>query len=157
MNNPNQPKARALRGRIKTFLQRFGLNQNHQTPCGQPLSVPHAHALMRLLEAKRDDDGGLRISELGVELKIDKSNVSRLCARMEEEGHVERRPCPEDGRAKRLWLTDEGREVAEQVDEASLERFSKLLGALEEEGSPEELLDSLTMLNDALKHLNSED
>ena len=157
MTDKNQPKALALREQIKAFLQRFGLNRQHRTPCGQPLSVPHAHALMRLLEAHRDDEGGLRISELGADLNIDKSNVSRLCTRMEDRGHIERRPCPEDGRAKRLWLTDEGREVARQVDEASLKRFSRLLGAIEEDGSAEELLDSLTILNDALQDMNRED
>jgi DNA-binding MarR family transcriptional regulator len=103
--------------------------------------------MMVLLET----DEGLRMSELGAELNIDASNVSRLCARMEEEGHVVRRPSPEDGRVKRVHLTDEGARLARRIDEASLERFERLAETLEQEGEERErVLDVLASLNNAL-------
>jgi DNA-binding MarR family transcriptional regulator len=136
-----------LREQIQDFFRLFGLHEQHRTPCGQPLSVSHAHALMRLLDV--DDEAGLRISELGAHLRIDKSNVSRLCARMEEAGHVERRPCPDDGRAKRLWLTQEGREIAARVNDTSLRRFATLLESLSD--TPGQIIDSFQSLNDALR------
>ncbi len=152
MSDTDLQQARSLRKEIQTFLQRFGLHQQHETPCGQPLTVSHAHALMRLLDAQ----SGLRISELGAHLNIDKSNVSRLCARMEKDGHIERRPCPDDGRAKRLWLTEEGRQLAVRVDEASLQRFAQLAAAVEgQELAP--IIAAITTLNDALAHTFQED
>lgn len=139
-----------LREKIQTFLQLFGPHEPHTTPCGQPLSVPQAHALMRLKQAEDTGEGGMRILQLGEHLSIDKSNVSRLCVRMETEGQIERRVCPDDGRAKRLWLTEEGRRVAREVDRGSLDRFARICGALGEEERVQ-VIDSLQILNEALR------
>ena len=141
MNEDDRESARQLRSRIQSFLRVFGALEEHETPCGEPLSVSHAHALMIL----RDTDSGIRISDLGAELRVDKSNVSRLCVRMEEEEHVERRPCPEDGRAKRLHLTEEGAKLAERVEASSLRRFRRILDAL-----PDARRDDLLLAFDAL-------
>ncbi len=146
--------AQQLRRHVQKFVRLFGLMQDHQTPCGQPLSVPHAHTLMILLDAEASGQGGLRISELGEGLNLDKSNVSRLCARMEQEGHLERRPCPEDGRAKRLWLTDDGRQLARQVDRASLQRFTQMLEAMPA-GGREQVIRTLDTLNQAIADVTS--
>lgn len=152
MADSNRNRARELREQLKLFMRLFGLHQQHQTPCGESLSVPHAHSLMRLREA----ESGLRISELGEHLNIDKSNVSRLCRRMEEAGHIERRPCPEDGRAKRLWLTDEGRRLAAQLDRSSLERFSRILEVVDADEAPK-VIEALQTLNSALFALHHEE
>lgn len=152
MTQKRHEQARALREQIQIFLRLFGLHQQHQTPCGQPLTVPHAHALMRLLDAA----GGLRIGEVGAHLNIDKSNVSRLCARMEADGHIERRPCPNDGRAKRLWLTDEGQKLAAQVDQTSLQRFARLVETIASTGTSQ-IIEALEVLNDGLAHSLDED
>lgn len=144
MHDQHDGKANQLRKKIRTFVQLFGLYQEHRTPCGQPLTVPHAHGLMTLLQ-----EDGLRIAEFGEHLNIDKSNVSRLCARMEHEGHLERRPCPDDGRAKRLWLTEEGRDLAVRVNEASVDRFSQIMEKVPDTDAAQ-IIEALEALNSAL-------
>ncbi|MFP4601225.1 MAG: MarR family winged helix-turn-helix transcriptional regulator [Persicimonas sp.] len=151
MSDQNHKNAYELREQIRTFVQLFGLHEQHQTPCGQPLTVPHAHALMVLLE-----EDGLRIAELGEHLNIDKSNVSRLCARMDEAGHLERRPCSEDARAKRLWLTNEGRELAGRVNQASIGRFSQIVARVEDT-EVEQIVGALELLNNSLIRSVQED
>jgi DNA-binding MarR family transcriptional regulator len=116
------PDAERLRQLVQAFVRRFGLLLEGQTPCGQPVSTSYAHALMFLLEA-----GGARQSELGGALGIDKSNVTRLCAQMEQKGHIEQARVPEDGRARLVSLTARGRRLAESVQRSSKQRFVELL------------------------------
>jgi DNA-binding MarR family transcriptional regulator len=119
-----------LRRGVRGFVRKFGLLASDATPCGRPLSVSHAHALSYLLERR----GGGPISQqaLGAALGIDKSNVARLCARMESLGHLEQQVAPDDGRSRHLELTAAGVRVARSVERASLERFTRLLGAVPE-------------------------
>jgi len=73
----------------------------------------------------------MSVSELSTKLAIDRTNVSRLCARMEEAGELARKPHPEDGRARSLRLTARGKKLARTVDEQSaghFERLAKQLG-----------------------------
>lgn len=112
---------------MQRFFRRFGALAAESTPCGKPLSMAHAHALMVLLAR-----GELSQQELGVELCIDKSNVARLCAKMVDAGHVKQRPSREDGRSRRVSLTARGERLAREVDDASRARFGTLLTGLPE-------------------------
>jgi len=129
-----------LRRLVQRLFRRFGALASDATPCGLPLSIPHAHALMVLLGR-----GELSQQDLGGELCIDKSNVARLCARMVSAGHVAQRPADTDGRSRLVSLTAKGERVARQVESASASRFSALLRGLPEKTRP----DVLT----ALQHL----
>lgn len=51
---------------------------------------------------------GLSVSQLSTLVFCDKSNITRLVRSMEDEGLVCRHPHESDGRALRLYLTDEG-------------------------------------------------
>ncbi|MDQ7994034.1 MAG: MarR family transcriptional regulator, partial [Propionicimonas sp.] len=51
---------------------------------------------------------GMRMSELTADVLITRAGLSRLIARMEERGLIARDDDPEDGRAYRLRLTEEG-------------------------------------------------
>ena len=115
-----------LRSSVQTFVRRFGLLLQDQTPCGKPLPTSHAHALMLLIAAGRP----VRQNELGAELGIDKSNVARLCAQMEEKRHVRQEPDTEDRRARRVGLTAKGRRVGKEVKQASEHRFEALLSRI---------------------------
>jgi DNA-binding MarR family transcriptional regulator len=116
-----------LRRIMQRFFRRFGALAADSTPCGKPLSIAHAHALMVLLT--KDE---LSQRELGAELCIDKSNVARLCAKMVDAGHVKQRPSKEDGRSRRVSLTARGERLAREVDDASRARFGSLLTGLPE-------------------------
>ena len=59
------------------------------------------------------DPDGTRITELAERARMTKQAMSELVRRLEKEGLVERRPDPEDGRAKRVQMTEKGRGVTE--------------------------------------------
>lgn len=149
------PDAAALRSLIQEFIRTFGLLAADRTPCGKPLAVSHAHALMVL--ATRSSEGR-RVSqqELGQALGIDKSNVARLCAKMERAGHVKQERSPDDGRSRLLSLTRTGQKVAESVEASSRRRFQQVLDALDRDARPS-LLTALLHLNSAVKSLMGDD
>jgi DNA-binding MarR family transcriptional regulator len=120
-----------LRRTMQRLFRRFGVTAADTTPCGKPLSLAHAHALMSL-----QVHAEVSQQELGRELCIDKSNVARLCAKMEQAGHVRQRTSEHDARSRRVGLTPQGRRLAAEVDQASRERFATLLTALEPEQRP---------------------
>lgn len=120
-----------LRWLVQRLFRRFGALASDATPCGMPISIPHAHALMLLLGR-----GELSQQELGGELCIDKSNVARLCAKMADAGHVTQRPADRDGRSRIVALTAKGERVARQVESASASRFGAVLHGLPEKTRP---------------------
>ncbi|MFF4442572.1 MarR family winged helix-turn-helix transcriptional regulator [Streptomyces sp. NPDC001621] len=61
---------------------------------------------------------GLRITDLIDDVLLTQAGVSRLVARLEKRGLVERRPDPDDARACRIVLTSEGRDVQRRIGRA---------------------------------------
>jgi DNA-binding MarR family transcriptional regulator len=114
-----------LRSLVQRLFRRFGTLATDATPCGQPLSIAHAHALMVLLNR-----GELTQQTLGAELCIDKSNVARLCARMVDAGHVLQTAGASDKRSRVVALTAAGKRLAREVNAASRQRFGALLSGL---------------------------
>jgi len=145
MSRTGAAQADELRRLMQRLFRRFGALA--ATPCGKPLSMAHAHALMVLL-AK----GELSQQQLGGELCIDKSNVARLSARMVEAGHIDQRPSESDGRSRILSLTTRGTRLAKEVDAASGARFGSLVSALPR-ASRRRVLDSMNQLVASLDEL----
>jgi DNA-binding MarR family transcriptional regulator len=140
--------ASALRSLLQTLIRSFGLLAASTTPCGKPLPVSHAHALMVLLErARLGVTPGQR--ELGAALGIDKSNIARLCQRMEEAGHLRQLRDREDGRARLLRLTPQGRRIAGSVELSSQAHFAALAAAVPA-SRRRDLLSALETLNEAI-------
>ena len=73
---------------------------------------------------------GLTQQELADHLLVTKGNVAQLVARLEGRGVIERRP---QGRTNRLYLTDEGRVLAEKAVPAHEALVDERLSALTEE------------------------
>ena len=99
---------------------------------------PTAYALL----SRVDELGSVRASDLVDFFGIDKGAVSRQVQLLERTGLVAREPDPDDGRAQRLVVTDEGRKrlsnarggrrrmVREQLDrwpDADVASFAALL------------------------------
>ncbi|MCK6571683.1 MarR family winged helix-turn-helix transcriptional regulator [Myxococcota bacterium] len=122
------PPAQRLRRSLQQVFRRFGILGSDQTPCGQPLSPAHAHALMVLL-----DRGELVQGELATELGVDKSTLARLVPRLVAFDHVERRTDAADGRVRRVRLTPRGERLALRLSQTSLARFAAVLEAVEPE------------------------
>jgi len=137
-------EAEALRRVMQQLFRRFGALASDSTPCGKPLSMAHAHALMTLLA-----NGELTQQALGAELGIDKSNVARLCAKMADADHVQQRPNAADGRSRLVSLTPRGSKLAGEVDAASRAKFGALLGDLPK-ARRAEVIRALQLLVDAL-------
>jgi DNA-binding MarR family transcriptional regulator len=137
--------AEELRRVTQRFFRRFGTLASDSTPCGKPLPLGHAHALMVLLER-----GELSQQELGEELCIDKSNVARLCAKMITAEHVLQRSCEQDGRSRRVSLTRRGKRLAADVEAASRARFTTLLSGVPKSRRAD-VVDALQLLLDAVE------
>lgn len=114
-----------------------------------PLALPHAHALMALLDREGRAESSTQ-QDLVKILGVDKSNVTRLCARMVEAGHLVLAPSPNDGRAWSVSLTARGRRIATRVQEASRARFDRLLAALPSDAARVGVIRSLDLLNEAI-------
>ncbi|HYJ09137.1 MAG TPA: MarR family transcriptional regulator [Polyangiaceae bacterium] len=149
-----EQQARELQISVQTFVRTFGLLVTKQTPCGQPVSPSYAHALMLLLD--RDSAGLVTTqSELADELGLDKSSITRLCARLEADARVTQLRGAEDGRSRELELTARGRKQAIAIRAASQARFRRVLEAIPPTSRPA-VLDSLQLLTQAVATLKQE-
>ncbi len=70
---------------------------------------------------------GITQKELAEKLLVTKSNICQILGRMEERGLVSRR---QEGRAKHLFLTEEGRRMFEQVVPSQEELIDRLLSSV---------------------------
>ncbi len=136
---------------MQQLFRQFGALATGSTPCGKPLSMAHAHALMVMLTK-----GELSQRELANQLCIDKSNVARLCAKMVEAGHAVQMADDQDRRSRRVQLTSEGTCLAREVDAASRSRFTSLLKQLPAERRRQvlEALDHLVSVLNAPRNSN---
>ncbi|MFZ1382951.1 MAG: MarR family transcriptional regulator [Scrofimicrobium sp.] len=64
-------------------------------------------------ELERSENATLRVSALASSAEAALPRMSKLVARLEAEGKVDRWTCPSDGRATNVTLTDSGREALE--------------------------------------------
>jgi DNA-binding MarR family transcriptional regulator len=105
------------------FVRNFGLHQPDRTPCGQPVPVSEAHALVEVAR-----DGRLRQVELARRLRLEKSTVSRLVANLVGRGWVHRLAATDDGRGVELELTEAGVSAASGQ---AMARHARLAGLLD--------------------------
>jgi DNA-binding MarR family transcriptional regulator/GNAT superfamily N-acetyltransferase len=76
---------------------------------------------------------GLTASQLCRELGLDSGHASRILARFEEQGMLQRERCGRDGRQLRLSLTPTGRDAFALIDQRSAVEVAELLGRLTED------------------------
>ena len=145
-----QTKTEQLRFLIQQFIRKFGLLEESHTPCGMPLSVSKAHALMELLQHPR-----IAQNELASHLCLSKSNVSRMLSRLIAKGHIKKIRDKYDGRAFRIQLTSKGRRLAKTADIQSRKHFEELAERLLLE-QRDKIIDALGILIEAVQSpLNS--
>jgi DNA-binding MarR family transcriptional regulator len=87
------------------------------------LSISSLELLSRLATA---DDGMLRLTTLADAAGLSLSRVSRILDTLQNRGLVERRADTDDTRAKKAWLTPQGRELlhaAQETHFAGVERL----------------------------------
>ena len=86
--------------RAHTLLEELGLYR------GQP----------RMLFALWEQEGATH-GELAARLHVRPATITKMIARMEKAGFVERRSDPEDQRVSRVYLTDAGRSIRDRVEQ----------------------------------------
>ena len=118
-----------LQERMIALIRAFGLHKPDETPCGKPVSVAEAHAMMELSR----EDGPLVQKEIAARLRLEKSTVSRLVGLLVGRGWVERGRSPEDGRAFEVSLTEAGRKAAAEIAGARRDKFARVLERIPEE------------------------
>jgi MarR family transcriptional regulator, organic hydroperoxide resistance regulator len=90
-------------------LQQRVFGEMGQTLKPTGLSIPQFDVLSTLTEQE-----GLSQSDLAARLYVTKGNVSGLIDRLVDAGFVERRSAPGDRRSNAVFLTPEGRKVADE-------------------------------------------
>jgi len=134
-----------LQERMIALVRAFGLHKPDETPCGKPVSVAEAHAMMELSR----EDGPLVQKEIAARLRLEKSTVSRLVGLLEGRGWVGRCRSARDGRAFEVSLTEAGRKGAAEIAGARRAKFARVLEAIpeEERGS---VLEAMKTLEEAM-------
>jgi MarR family transcriptional regulator for hemolysin len=93
---------------------------------------------------------GLKQAELAEELDLQPITLTRLVDRLAENGLIERRPDPEDRRAKRLFLTSQARPLMDRLAVLGEEVMGEVLAGLDE-GDMKLLLSKLGRVKDNLR------
>ncbi|MEW2527250.1 helix-turn-helix domain-containing GNAT family N-acetyltransferase [Streptomyces sp. NPDC047071] len=113
---------------IRSF-NRFYTNLIGALDCSRHLYAPYtlteSRVLYELAHSARTDAVDLR-----TELSLDAGYLSRILARFEEDGLVERAPSERDPRRRRVSLTARGRQAADLLDERSRAAVEALLGGV---------------------------
>ena len=113
-----------FRHAVRTFIRGFGLLSETKTPCGEAVPIAQAHVITVLAEAEGTKE--ITRGDLVGELRIDKSNVTRLLVHLERARIVRSLPDARDARQKRIRLTEKGHEIAARLDSASKQKFADL-------------------------------
>jgi len=116
-----------LQQQMSALVRAAGLHQPDRTPCGQPVPVSEAHALMELAR-----EGSIPQRELVHRLQLEKSAVSRVVRQLFHRGWVAYLSDPSDGRANTLTLTRAGQRAADLAAVRSA-KFAQVLEAIPED------------------------
>ncbi len=126
------------------LVRAFGWHRPMSTPCGKPVPIAEAHALVEL-----EKQPVLTQHELTARLNLSKSTVSRLVGNMVRRNWVERSRNAVDGRVADLRLTDAGRNAAAEMVQARERKMAGVLEAVSAENRPQ-LIENLNLLLEAI-------
>jgi DNA-binding MarR family transcriptional regulator len=107
------------------IIRALGLHKPDTTPCGQPLSVGEAQAL---LEISREP--GISQNGLAQRLDLDKSTVSRLVGMLERRSWIERVRDRNDSRFYHLRLTAAGTKANANLASSRRAKFERVFQAI---------------------------
>ncbi|MFE9629990.1 MarR family winged helix-turn-helix transcriptional regulator [Streptomyces sp. NPDC006463] len=134
----------ALDGPVSHAISRVA--RLHRIAAGRLLRDLGLHPGQEFLMMHLWDSGAVRQSELIKSVGLDPSTVTKMLQRLEQAGHVRRRPDPSDGRASLVEATEAScgllvdvrrawgeleRQTLEGLDEAESTELVRLLGKVE--------------------------
>ena len=132
----------AVRGFNRFFTRRIGVLR--EGLLHTPYSLTEARVLFEI--AHRDD---LTASDLSRELGLDPGYLSRILARLERQGLIDKVRSETDARRRLLSLTPEGEDAFSLLDYRSREEVAEMLGELSE-GEQRRLLEALQTIEGVL-------
>ncbi|MER5222381.1 bifunctional helix-turn-helix transcriptional regulator/GNAT family N-acetyltransferase [Streptomyces flaveus] len=109
-----------------------------------PYTLTEARVLYELAHSLRTDAADLR-----GELSLDAGYLSRILAKFEQDGLIERAPSETDTRRRHITLTVRGREAADLLDERSREAVGSLLATVPADDRPR-LTEAMRTIRDVL-------
>jgi DNA-binding MarR family transcriptional regulator len=115
----------ALQEQMIELVRSLGLHKPDETPCGQPVSIGEAHALLEIAR-----EPGLTQNGLAARLRLEKSTVSRIAGLLERRGWVRRARDARDARFIRLHLTRSGSTANANIAASRRAKYERLFGAL---------------------------
>ena len=138
----DQKKIDAVRHFNRFFTRQIGVLR--EGLLHSPFSLTEVRILFELAHHDR-----LTASELSRELGLDPGYLSRILARFEEKGLIEKTRSAIDARQRLLSLTSEGKKVFSQLDRRSREEVADMLGSLSE-GDQQRLLEAMETIERVL-------
>jgi len=141
---------------LMSLVRAFGLHRPGKTPCGQPVSVAEAHALMELSGPPASDQPVsaqkmLSQNELAARLRLEKSTVSRLVKKMCDRDWITPIRSDADRRIVELSLTSAGQQAASKLAIARQQKFEQILSNIPENRQAD-VLDALKILVEAMRN-----
>ena len=140
---PSSADVAAIRAFNRFYTARVGALRDGLLATAHPL--PEARVLYELGQRERTDFADLRRR-----LDLDAGYLSRLLARLEEQGRVARDRAPHDGRRQLVGLTPAGRDAYTTLDARSAAEIASLLEHLADHDRAR-LLDALATAREILE------
>jgi DNA-binding MarR family transcriptional regulator len=127
MGEHMDPRFHVWYGALHGTLRSLDLIERHvEAATGLPLA-----SIEVLVNVGKSDEGRLRMSELADRLLLSRGGATRLVARLEEAGLVERQIPPDDRRATYAVITAKGLEAVERavpvLEQAAAKHYLDLL------------------------------
>src|ERR687897_3822848 len=133
----------AVRRFNRFFTRRIGVL--HEGLLHSPYSLAEARILFEIAHRDR----ALTASDLSRELGLDPGYLSRMLARLEQQGLIDKLRSETDARRRLLSLTQEGKEAFSLLDSRSREEVAEMLGELSE-GGQRRLLEAMRTIESVL-------
>jgi DNA-binding MarR family transcriptional regulator len=142
---PAEETGAAFEEHMIQLMRSLGLHKPDQTPCGQPISVAEAHALLEIAR-----EPGLTQNGLAHRLGLEKSTVSRVAGMLEERRWIRRVRDARDARFVRLHLTQFGIKASVRITESRRGKFARIFRAIPADRRSS-IVESLALLMEATR------
>lgn len=140
----NEVQVQVFQEQLMQFVRGLGLHRSDATPCGFPVSLAEACALVALTHNEP-----LSQRELVQALNLEKSTVSRLVVELIDRGWVIRERDTHDARVQLMRRTPAGVTASDAIMQARNQRFGELLGRIEP-GRRQQVVDAMMLLAEAV-------
>lgn len=146
MSNTERPLSQQLMSTFHHLSHRVGRKQRSAR------GIELMRGQGRLLRSLEQEDG-IPQQELAERVRIRPASASELISKMEQKGHIERKVDQEDRRQYLVYITEEGRAVAQQTREARAQTSEEIFSVLE----PQEQQELLRLLHKVGQGMSEDD